>query len=1192
MGLRYDRAVVVLFSTFSRLPTMLGTLKRYVPTRAAVALVLGGAAVGLIWFQAPRLGFDGRSPFATTSARLKLIGACLLVVAIGLAARRVLRFFREVRIVRRKSREPRPDRTDHAHKPPVRRSSEDRSRMEASAIVAAALRWVRAGGPAWRWGLHSVHRLPWYLVVGERGAGKTTLARALGLRAEDRAMRDIDGREHAPIRGWFGKEAVFFEATIGDGESRTLWHALMRRMRRVRRRCPANGIVVALSARSLIDADDASRLGYAESVRARIDDCYRLWNRRVPVYVLVTHCDCLKGFEPFAGDLTDQARESPLGLVFPLSTHVLGDTWTAGFSQAFEALTHGAQAQVVARMPVRSDAERAAMTFRFPEAFKALSTPLGEFLREAFEASPGSPEAADTPLLRAVHFCAVPKKSAVASVLPADLPASPVAAGIGRACFVDGFFRSVVFQERGLARSRHAMPYRRIVLARVIAAASAALLACAAAGLVLAYRQGSAAVAATAPAASALASAARAGVDVRSPRAMLALLERARGLPCGDAWQNPGGAWLVGLGLVREVHLEAACRAAYAAVLSETVQPYLVERMKSSLRGTSETPSKQFDTLRTYLMLGQKSNYDEATVLAWVADDASRANLSSSERTRWLAHCAAWADAANRSPGVPLDDQLVADVRARLIEQPRAQRLFDTLMPALRAAVPEPLSVADMAGPAAALVFYRKSGARLSDGVPGAYTLEGLRRYFGVRDAVLAEARRDDWVLNRPHSAPMRPGELTGSVDRLYFSAYVQAWDAIVDDIGLRPLPHSDEAAALVALLAGRDSPLRALLARTAKETTTAGLNAAPVRGASASGGIVERKVRQWWRAASAATPPANELATSGATAASIIDDHFAALHRLVAASSEGATSPLGEVQAQLKEVAVYLRAADTARVSGLPAPADDVLERLTQSAVAMPEPLNEMLGSLAREGTTSAQSAERNRIDQQWRSEVGAFCHAAIDGRYPFFPHGTDDVTPDDFARLFASGGLLDAFFQTYLKPYVDTTATPWSWRPNVAPPGLSIAALRELERAAHIRAAFFSGSNKAIDVRFALTPRAMDPGLTRFVLADGAQTLDYAHDPPRATRFQWPDRAGTAAARVEFAPASADGRHGFETHGAWAIFRLIDLGRLEERAADRFVLTFALDGRSVALDLAASSVVNPFAAPALQAFRCPAGF
>jgi len=1156
--------------------------------RTAAALVLGGAAIAVIWFQASRLGFDGRSPFATTSARLKLIGVCLLAVAIWFVARRALRFFREVRIVRRRSGQARADRAERTRKRSARRSLEDRSRVEATAIVAAALRWVRAGGPAWRCGLHSVYRLPWYLVVGECSAGKSTVARALGQRAEDRAAREVDARADAPVRGWFGKDAVIFEATIGDGAGGPLWHALIGRMRNVRRRCPANGIVVAVSARRLIDADQASRLGYADSVRARIGECYRLWKRRIPVYVLVTQCDRLTGFEPFAGDLTDEACASALGLLFPPSGNVPGDAWTAGFLQAFEALTHGAQAQVVARMPVRSDAWRAAMTFGFPEALKALATPLGEFLRDAFEASPGSPE---TPLLRGVHFCAVPKKSAAASVPPA-LPSFPVAAGGGRAYFVDGFFRDVVFQERGLACSRHAMPHRRIVLARVMAAACAALLACAAAGLVLAYRQGSAAVTAMAPSASALVSAARAGVDLRSPRAMLALLERARGMPCGEAWQSSGGAWLVGVGPVREVHLEAACRAAYATVLRETVQPYLVERMQSSLRDTSETPSKQFDTLRAYLMLGQKTNYDEAAVLAWIADDASRADLSSSERSMWLAHCAAWADAAKRSPGVPLDGQLIADVRARLIEQPRAERLFEALLPALRAAVPEPLSVADMAGPAAALVFYRKSGARLSDGVPGAYTLAGLRRYFGVRDAVLAQARRDEWVLGRARPATVRRGELAASVDRLYFSGYAQAWDAIIDDVGLRPLPHTDEAAARVALLAGRDSPLHALLARAAKETTTVGLKAGPVPGASAGGGIVERTVRQWLRGAATTTARGNEFAPSGATSASIVDDRFAALHRLVAASSEGGASALGEVQAQLKEVAVYLRAADTARANGLPAPPDEVLERLTQSALALPEPLGKMLESLAREGTTSAQSAQRHRIDQQWRAQVGTFCHAAIDGRYPFFPNGGNDVTPDDFVRLFASGGLLDAFFQTHLKPYVDTTATPWVWRPNVAPPGLSIAALRELERAERIREAFFSGPNKTIDVRFTLTPRAMDAGLTRFVLADGAQTLDYAHDPPRATRFQWPDRAGTAAARIEFAPASADGRHGFEMQGAWALFRLMDLGRIETRAADRFVLTFALDGRDVVLDLAASSVVNPFAAPALHAFRCPSGF
>ena len=1122
-----------------------------------------------------------------------LSGALVLAVLICVALRYVARFARGVRIVRRKPGGTHPAPSRRTRERPARRAPESRPRLEVNALVAAAVRWARAGGPAWRLGGHSVHRLPWYLVVGERGAGTSTLSRAFGQRAEDRASRGSAAGDEGLLRGWFGKDAVMFEATLGQPDSQASWHALIGRLRRVRRACPANGIVVAVPVRQLIDGDDASRTRFADDVRVSIGACHRLWKRRVPVYVLVTQCDRLTGFESFAGDWADRAYASPLGLVFPLGAPTTGDAWSTGFAHGFEALARGVRAQVVARMPVRADAWRAAMTFGFPQAFEALAAPLSEFLRDAFEASPG---AAETPLLRGVHFCAVPRTTAaMTSHVPLALPPAP---GPERAYFVDGFFRQTLFGERALVRSRHALPHRRIVAARVAAAACAVLAACAAAGLVSAYRRGTVGVAATASPAAALVGAARAGVDLRSPRAMLPLLGQARGLPCGKAWQAPGEAWLASLDLAREVRLEAACRAAYATALRETVQPYLVERMTTALRDTSQTPSEQFETLRAYSMLGERSHFDEATVLAWIAADARRTALLPAERAAWLAHCAAWAAAAKGASGLPLDGELIGEVRARLGEQPRAQRLFESLMPALRAAVPEPLSVAEMAGPAAALVFYRKSGARLSDGVPGAYTLAGLRRYFGVRDAALARARRDEWVLGRPGLPPAGPGELASSVDRLYFEGYVQAWEAVIDDVALRPLPRSGDAAARVSLLAGPDSPLRALLARAAKETTTVGVGAgrgpepnAPERGPD-SAGTVGRTLRQWFGGITTTKAAGERTAQGGPARGAIVDDRFAALHRLVTASDAGGGNALGEVQAQLKEVAVYLRAADAARASGLPAPGDDVLDSLTQRAAALPEPLGSMLGSLAREGTNSARSAARSRIDERWRAEAGAFCHAAVDGRYPFSPNGDDEITPDDFTRLFASGGLLDAFFQTYLKPYADTSATPWVWRPRAAPPGMAIAALREFERAARIREAFFSGDGKTMNVRFTLTPRGMDAGLTRFVLAGGVQVLDYAHEAPRATSFTWPDGAGGRTARIEFAPASADGGHGFETHGAWALLRLLDLGRLEARTADRFVLTYDLDGKRVTLDLAASSVVNPFAGSALHAFRCPSGF
>jgi type VI secretion system protein ImpL len=1168
---------------------MLGKLSKLLRVRTAIALTLVAAVAAVIWCQAPRLGFDGQRPFAAAWARVGLIAGCAFVAMLWFGLRRLTHALRDIRIVRRRRDGEAPAAPadgcarEAAVASPSRRR---RQRVAVNDLVAAALRWTRAGGPAWRLGRHSVYRLPWYLVIGEHGAGKSSMLRALSRRVEEGTLRAAGASEEALVCGWFGKQAVMLEASVGDAAQAGTWRMLIQRLRCARRGCPIDGIVIAVSARRILAEDDAWLGDHGQALRKCIDDASRLWKRRVPVYVVVTQCDRLTGFDSFVRASTDERLAGPLGVIFPVGRATPEEAWDTHLEQAFDALAREAQAQVVARMPVRSDARRAALTFQFPAALAALSAPLGGFVHDAFGALP---ERAEAPLLRSVHFSAVLRKARTLGE-PALAPLS-CAPAAKRACFVDGLFSDVIFRERGLARSRDALPYRRVVLARLAAVVCAVLIACAAAGLVTAYRRGSAAVAATAPMAAALVQAARTGVDLQSPRAMLALLDRAHALPCGQAWRDPDGSWLVGLGLVREMHLEAACRRAYRTVLRETVQPYVVARMAQSLREANGNPSIQFDTLRAYLMLGEKAHDEQAAVMAWIAADASRADLSPSERAAWLEHCAAWTDPASFEADVPLDTKLVLDVRGRLLAQPQAQRVLDAVMGPLRASMPEPLSVAEMAGRAAALALYRKSGARLSEGVPGSYTLAGLHRYLALRDAALVQARRDNWVLDRKAAEPGRQRQLADDVDRLYLNGYVQAWDALIDDVGLRPLPRTDDGAALVALLAGHESPLRAFLLRAAKETTTAGADAAPVPShrAPEASGIVGLKIAQWFDTGGPIVAP--HVALRPETAA-LVDRHFEALHRFVSATGEGGASPLDAVQAQLKEVAVYLHAADAARASDLPAPPGDALAALAQSAATMPEPLDDMLGALAQDGTATTHSAQRARINERWRAEADAFCHAAIDGRYPIVQTGTDDVTPDDFTRLFAAGGLLDTFFQTYLKPYVDTATVPWRLRPRIAPPGMSNAALRQFERAASIREAFFGDPNKALGVRFTLTPRSMDAGLTRFVLSAGGTTLDYAHDPARPTTFDWPDRAGERVARIDVAPASANGHHGVEASGAWSLFRLLDQGRLEQQAADRFVLTFGLDGRDVALDLTASSVVNPFVLPALHAFRCPARF
>ena len=57
----------------------------------------------------------------------------------------------------------------------------------------------------------------------------------------------------------------------------------------------------------------------------------------------------------------------------------------------------------------------------------------------------------------------------------------------------------------------------------------------------------------------------------------------------------------------------------------------------------------------------------------------------------------------------------------------------------------------------------------------------------------------------------------------------------------------------------------------------------------------------------------------------------------------------------------------------------------------------------------------------------------------------------------------------------------------------------------------------------------------------------------------------------------------------GPWALFRLLDQGKVEGGSPDRYRLTFTLDGRRATFEVRGTSVRNPFRLPELNQFSCP---
>jgi type VI secretion system protein ImpL len=315
----------------------------------------------------------------------------------------------------------------------------------------------------------------------------------------------------------------------------------------------------------------------------------------------------------------------------------------------------------------------------------------------------------------------------------------------------------------------------------------------------------------------------------------------------------------------------------------------------------------------------------------------------------------------------------------------------------------------------------------------------------------------------------------------------------------------------------------------------------------------------------------------------------------LITFVGKGPGAPIDNALKLLNDLQVQLAKLAGAPVGGAAAAlggGEDPAQLLQAEASRDPQPVARWLQAMA---TSSNQLRGGGALDQV-KKAFGApggpasLCKQAVAGRYPFSPGSSNDIPLDDFARLFAAGGLLDKFFNDNLQSFVDTSGATWKAQPvaGVAPP-VSSGDLAQFQRASQIRDLFFAAGGNQPTVRFDITP--VDTDAKQVTLDLDGQSIVYAHGPVRSYSVTWPGQNRMNSVRLVFDPPPSSGAPVFQATGPWALFRLFGQGTLQQNgSADRYTLNFQLGDRHASFELRAGSVLNPFAPGVLRDFRCPA--
>jgi type VI secretion system protein ImpL len=263
-----------------------------------------------------------------------------------------------------------------------------------------------------------------------------------------------------------------------------------------------------------------------------------------------------------------------------------------------------------------------------------------------------------------------------------------------------------------------------------------------------------------------------------------------------------------------------------------------------------------------------------------------------------------------------------------------------------------------------------------------------------------------------------------------------------------------------------------------------------------------------------------------------------------------------------------------------------DALQALQLEAKQLPPPLNAMIAQIGGQSQALAVGAARTDLQQRYNQFVRRECSELIEGRYPFDRGSAVDVPLADFGRVFGYGGVFDNFFRDNLAALVDVSRTPWRWREGAGAIGGSASLLNQFQLVQRIREVYFKPGGQQPEVRFNVTPDALDAQASRFALDVDGQTLEYRHGPQQSRAMTWPGGpAGQSS--VVFEERGGSGPS-VAFQGPWAWFRILDKSQLAQQSDTRFLANFSLSGHSASVVLEATSIRNPFAANELSRFRC----
>ena len=596
-------------------------------------------------------------------------------------------------------------------------------------------------------------------------------------------------------------------------------------------------------------------------------------------------------------------------------------------------------------------------------------------------------------------------------------------------------------------------------------------------------------------------------------------------------------------------HLQNNLISQYQQVLTQAYFTQLLQTLTQELSAHRD-PIAQYETLKIYLMFSQPEHFQRDATLQWFTRYwRQQANLGDVEfkiRTDLLQDLL-----QKKLPPINPDLKLIQATRADLKTLPPALLYYLALKAQYNDKGIHPIE-----NDSAVFIYTGQQNT-----IPQLYTEQGFQQLLNQSLQQQTHLTQSDWVLGSgsTDTTNLDPTVLAQQIRTLYLADYANWWHLFLynsQPVVFRDLHQADQS---LTALAGKQSPLIKFLQAVKANThslpdSISGATQFNLQIASAFNGVNQLNPNYFLK----------------------LQSHLSQLRDWIhAIASRSDTNKA---------------AFATAQSLFLASKASDPIADLLKFADESPQPLQGWLRSIAINSWYLILHKSVAYLDEQWQAQIWPQYSMYIAGRFPVDQNAKQEILLKQFISFFAPKGSLNDFFQTELRPFLDTTQAKWQPKTlyHLQFP-LQQNVINQFIRAHLIQQMFFPANNQNLFVHFKLKPISLEPIVHDVSLnfygqkVVGFQGSEISHD------FVWPINSSNEAVELGFNDITGHTQQ-IQLIGAWAWLRLLQQANINPlQSTQEFELMFNLKGNAAKYQLTAETVINPFINGILNQFSLP---